>query len=135
MYPVRIHSRPNLTTEHNENPATGSSRSNRTDGDHKRNESNQAHTILSLPTNLRGEKGGDKLNYPPKGPARVRKAIATMLTRVSTYEQDNAQPATELRDTTKTLEKLPRVEKKCQRPREVLGIGGGQLRRRGQYDH
>ena len=58
-----------------------------------------------------------------------------MIARISTYEQDNAQPATELRNTTKTLMKLPRVEKTSLRPREVLGIGGGQLRRRDQYDH
>ena len=52
-----------------------------------------------------------------------------MLARVSTYEQDNAQSATELRDTTKTLVKLPSVEKTNQGPCGILGTGGGQLGR------
>jgi len=58
-----------------------------------------------------------------------------MLARVSTYEQANAQTATELRDTTKTLEKLPSVEKTNQGPKGVLGTGGGQLGRCDNYDH
>ena len=58
-----------------------------------------------------------------------------MLARVSTYEQDNAQPATELRDTTKTLVKLPSVEKSNQGPCGNLGTGSGQLGRCGNNHH